>query len=504
MAKFNAVKQGIKTTSYESGEAFLESVELGLISLLVTSMLTDKFYENEGKIKARVSNYWDTLKTTKEGREFFMKAACYTRYKFNLRSISHLCASLVAISLVNNVIPAEEKSFTKKFFTKIIIRPDDITEIISCYSSLKGAHTSKNGRIQLPALVKKAFSKAMANYDNYLLAKYKQSKNEISMIDAIRMCHTKHTSTNGESINLLLKGELKNEKTWQALSSAAGKSGKTKQEVWEEFLNKEKVEYFSLLRNIRNILENSTSKMRVKAATLLADERHIKKSRLLPFRFLQAYNALEEMRNIEGCRTLQNAVNKAINLSVNNVPEFDGRTCIIVDISGSMLGNYWDCYNRTFQNNPITIAALFASALYKKNTEADMVLFNNYAEWYSPNANDNIITLSKDIIKKCGGGTNTHEAFDLISKRDYDRIILLSDHQGWGGDVSANKYWNMYKRTHANAKLFSFDLAGYGTITFPEQDVFCMAGYSDHVFEIMNKLDKDKKYFVKEVMNFEI
>lgn len=70
--------------------------------------------------------------------------------------------------------------------------------------------------------MKKGLSDAMKNYDRYLLAKYRQSKKQVSMIDAIRMCHTKHTTVNNEAINELVYDKLRNETTWEAVSSKAG------------------------------------------------------------------------------------------------------------------------------------------------------------------------------------------------------------------------------------------------------------------------------------------
>lgn len=143
MSRFNAVKERTKTTNYEGGEAYRESDELGLISLLVTSMLTDKFYENSGRVMNRLEEYWNSLKVTPAGREYFMKAACYTRDLFKLRSVSHLCAALVGEGVVKDLFQPEEKAMVRRFFSKVVMRPDDITEIISAYKGRLGSYVSK-------------------------------------------------------------------------------------------------------------------------------------------------------------------------------------------------------------------------------------------------------------------------------------------------------------------------------------------------------------------------
>jgi hypothetical protein len=39
----------------------------------------------------------------------------------------------------------------------------------------------------------------------------------------------------------------------------------------------------------------------------------------------------------------------------------------------------------------------------------------------------------------------------------------------------------------------------YGTLQFPQERVYCLAGWSDRVFEIMQKLDGDSEALVRDV-----
>ena len=48
-------------------------------------------------------------------------------------------------------------------------------------------------------------------------------------------------------------------------------------------------------------------------------------------------------------------------------------------------------------------------------------------------------------------------------------------------------------------RIYSFDLKGLGTLQFPHERVYCPAGWSDRVFEIMQKLDRDPEALVSEV-----
>ena len=39
----------------------------------------------------------------------------------------------------------------------------------------------------------------------------------------------------------------------------------------------------------------------------------------------------------------------------------------------------------------------------------------------------------------------------------------------------------------------------YGTLQFPQERVYCLAGWNDRVFEIMRKLDRDSEALVRDV-----
>lgn len=59
-------------------------------------------------------------------------------------------------------------------------------------------------------------------------------------------------------------------------------------------------------------------------------------------------------------------------------------------------------------------------------------------------------------------------------------------------------------RFRADPMIYSFDLAGYGTMQFSENKIFAMAGFSDKVFSLMNYLEKDKKALLKTIQKVEL
>jgi hypothetical protein len=73
--------------------------------------------------------------------------------------------------------------------------------------------------------------------------------------------------------------------------------------------------------------------------------------------------------------------------------------------------------------------------------------------------------------------------------------------QGWiGGGAPVQPFADYTKRYHhITPRIYSFDLKGNGTLQFPQERVYCLAGWSDRVFEIMQKLDRDPAALVHDV-----
>lgn len=505
MSKFNTVKENTRITKNQAGGvAYKQSSKLELASLLVTSMLAgDKAYETESDLVTRLVELYKTLNA--EDKTFFAKASIYARDKFRLRSISHLCSAILAEGVVMNNYTEEDKKWLKSYFSKVIMRADDITETISAYASRPNAYKSKAGRVQLPSVVKKGLSLAMANYDEYIMAKYKQESKTFSLVDAVNMCHTKATEKNATALKNLVEGTLKSADTWQVKQTQAGKAEnkeKAKKEAWAEFLAKgERIEYFALLRNLRNIVETGDNNLISQAATLLSNEKLVKNSRVLPFRFLTAYEIIKET----GSRKLQQALNKAVEISLSNVPEFSGKTALLVDVSGSMGAHVGNGNTRV-----IDIAALFAAVLFKTN-DSTIIPFGEQAYSCKPNPDDSIFTIA-GRMRACDGGTNMSAGFEAL-KEKYDRVIVLSDMQTW---LDKGSSW-YYRRTGTNellkqyrkeynpdCKLYCFDLTGNGTMQFPEENVACIAGFSEQVFSTMGKLEEDKQAMIHEIEAIEL
>jgi hypothetical protein len=463
------------TTNLAGGRAFIQSPKEELVSILLTATLGDTFYRSGDATVARVKE----LVAATADKRFVAKAAIYARTKAGMRSVSHLVAAELAASV-------KGEPWTKTFYERVVHRPDDVLEILACYLAA--------GERPIPNALKKGLGGALAHFDEYQLAKYRRESAEIKLVDAVNLLHPPHS----EPLRKLVRGELSPAETWETKLTQAGAQGETDGDVaelkgaaWDELIASRKLGYFALLRNLRNILEQAPQSVDA-ALAMLVDDRLIAKSLVLPFRYLTALDAVQAS-NLPRASEALAAINDAVDKALTNVPRFDGRTLIALDCSGSMAGR------------PLQIGSLFAAVLAKANRKADIMLFSDDAKFITVNLRDSTLTLAREIANRAApAGTNFHAIFQR-AKAAYDRIVILSDMQGWIGHHAPVKTFADYKRrTGSDPRVFSFDLAGYGTLQFPERNVYCLAGFSDKALQTMRFLEQDKGALLHEIEAIEL
>jgi len=459
------------TTNLAGGRAFHQSPKGELVSILLTATLEDTFYRKGNATADRVRE----LVMAMEDKSFVAKAAVYARTKAGMRSVSHL----VAAELARSVKGAE---WTRRFYQLVVRRPDDVLEILACHLATAGK--------PIPNSLKKGLGAALAGFDGYQLAKYRREASDFKLVDAVNLLHPPHT----EALRKLVRGELAPAETWETKLTQAGakanEDGESleslKADAWDELIRQRKLGYFALLRNLRNILEQAPQSVDA-ALAMLVDERLIAKSLVLPFRYLTALEAVRASvlpRAGEAMAAISEAADKAL----ANVPRFDGRTLVALDGSGSMNGR------------PLEIGSLFAAVLAKANKGADVLVFSNDAAFIPLNRRDSTLTLAREIASRApNGGTDFHAIFKA-AKAGFDRVIILSDMQGWIGHYApTSSFADWKRRTGSDPRVFSFDLAGYGTLQFPERNIFCLAGFSDKALQTMKFLEEDKDALIREI-----
>ncbi len=469
--KFNILKKRPRadTLNLAGGEAFAETPKLELASIMLTSTLQNDFYRSADATATRLKQ----LIAQMSDKRFVAKAGIYARKEAGMRSITHLTAAELAKSV-------KGEAWTARFYDRVVHRPDDAIEILACY---RGTH----GKV-IPNSLKKGLGRALARFDEHQLAKYRKARADLSLVDVVNLVHPPAT----EALGKLMKGTLSPAETWETKLTQAGAAAQSddeltglKREAWSELIRTRKLGYFALLRNLRNVLESAPEAVDA-ALAMLRDERLIRRSLVLPFRFLTALDAVQQT-NLPRAGDALAALSGAVEKSLENVPSFPGRTLIALDGSGSMIGR------------PLQVGSLFAATLAKAGV-CDVMLFSDGAKYVTLNKYDSTLSLAKWLQGQAqSAGTDFHSIFRTAS-RAYDRVIILSDMQGWIGTHAPVSTFQQWKAQHGcDPKVFSFDLKGYGTLQFPERQVYCLAGFSDKTLETLKQLDADPGALIRQI-----
>lgn len=191
------------------------------------------------------------------------------------------------------------------------------------------------------------------------------------------------------------------------------------------------------------------------------------------------------------------ALEQAVRHSADNIPGFDENTRVLIasDTSGSMMRS-------VSQNSSVQcyhIGLLLSMLMKHRCKNAVTGMFGDIWKVY-PMPSVNILQNTLDMMKhegEVGYSTNGHKVIEWLIANDrvMDKVMLFTDCQLWNsewGDANLSHSWNRYKKMAPQAKLYLFDLAGYGQspISMVRDDVFCIAGWSDKVFDILAALER--------------
>jgi 60 kDa SS-A/Ro ribonucleoprotein len=471
--KFNAKKITKKLSlhkdailNHEGGLAFKPSSELDLYLRACNCLIEDRYY-------SRSEQELTALRTLIQScdRSYVLKLANYARNKMHLRTLPLIL--LAEASVLHKGDSKEEKSDVRKYVTKIIRRADEPGELLAYWIRYLG----KGKKTKLPNALKKGLSDAMNRFDAYQLAKYDRSA-EIKLRDVLILTHAKPDCLEKARLyKQVLENKLAKPETWEVVISTEGSTTET----WNKIAPKMGI--MALLRNLRNFEQNNAQEAIVQAIKVFKDPERIQASKLLPFRWLAAEREIK-------CTQLKQTLREALQLSLANLPVWEGKTAIFVDLSGSMN----TALSMRSQLKYIDIAVLMgAMATYLSQAETLVGAFGETYQDIELSRQDSILSNAKRIINTdVGHSTNAWLSIESLRKRKrvFDRVVLLSDMQCYSnrGNQTLIEEWYRYRQTvNPDAILYSIDLAGYGQMQFPETDtgVVQLAGWSDRVLEMV-------------------
>jgi hypothetical protein len=490
--RFNLFKKNeAEVVNYEGAKAYRLTPEMELFSAVVTAGLSDTFYE---KCDDRITRLRELI--AKNDAEFVARLAVYTRNQMYLRSVPMVLAVELARSEAG-------RQMVRRTVKGVVKRADEITELLAYYqvaNERKG--TKKLNR--LSAQLRKGLGDVFNTFDEYQFAKYNRDAG-VRLRDALFLVHPKAKDEAQQALfDRIAADQLAVPYTWETELSLLGTQKYDSDEAraaavrakWEELIASCKLGYMALLRNLRNIIEAEVSAESMdKVCTLIADSQAVARSKQLPFRFLSAYREIQKLSSTWVTRVLD-ALEDAVLASTANLRGFDSKTRVLLacDVSGSM-------QKSVSANSKVMyfdIGLVLAMLLQSKCRRVATGMFGS--DWKIINTSGRGVLANADAYHKregeVGYGTNGHKVIDdLIARGEVmDKVMMFTDCQLWdsrfAGD-SLQRSWTGYKKIAPAARLYLFDLVGYGQspLRVGENDVFFIAGWSDKVFEVLDAIE---------------
>lgn len=335
-----------------------------------------------------------------------------------------------------------------KAITKVVQRPDELTEFLAIYW--------KDGKCPLSKQVKKGLANAFTKFDEYQLAKYNRDST-IKLKDVLFMVHAKPKD---EAQGLLWKKLIDNTMsipyTWETELSA----GKDKKEVFTKLLQENKIGGLAVLRNLRNMQESGVNEKLV-SETLLKQSG---KSKILPFRYLAASRVVPQWEHF---------IDGAMLKSAETMEKSRGKTLLLVDVSGSM-------EDRLSSKSDLTRldAACALGVLCREVFEDITIATFSVHTKIVPNRRGMALVEAIDNSQH-HGGTYLKQSLQEFHLK-YDRIIVITDEQSHDGVAQAY-----------NDKSYLINVASYKNGVGYDKGWKHISGFSENIIKYIQEIEKE-------------
>jgi 60 kDa SS-A/Ro ribonucleoprotein len=427
--------------------AFEQPVEEQFMQMLLTNTFGDTYYATQKELVAEAEKTHAAMLA--KDPSFVAKALPYARNRGFMRT--QPIYGLVRMSADPAAAPYFEATFNE-----VIKTPNDLGDF---FTILHAQRKGEGGR----RVKRVAGNWLMKNLSPYWAVKYGATKQGgYSLRDLFCTLHPKgpksvlvdylfgraaeglpeavqaferlkRATTDAEKVSAIEAGRLPHE----VASSFAGKSA----DVWTAIVKHMPV--FAMLRNLATMERHGVMPaVRDHVVATLSNKEVIAKSKILPFRFVEA------MKHVSDAK-VQDALRDALDHSFAGVPDIEGRTSIFLDISGSM-------------GAMIQSASVFAiSAMKKANGNGRLLLFDTEVSEVKVSMRDSTLTQANQI--RVRGGTDHSAPMGLIlnEKDKYDNILVITDEQTNTGGPFVDVLQEYRKHVNGRAKCFVLNVAPY-------------------------------------------
>jgi hypothetical protein len=464
MAKFNKLREQLhgsrsavtasvtpNAVTYEGGIAHTRGVKGELFQLAVVNMVgEDTFYEDA---RTRDSRYAQLVRmATLDDPEWTARLLAWLRSTANMRS-----AALVgAAEYTRARIDAGLAGTSRQVVSSVLQRADEPGELLAYWISRYGK--------AIPKPLKRGVADAATRlYTEYNTLKYDTASRAFRFADVIDLTHPspkapwqdalfKHALdrrhgrdgdlgllpmmarnavlrgavTAGEYDDLFNTDQLRDAgMTWEDVLSLAG-SKVNKAKLWDALIPT--MGYMALLRNLRNFDEAGISPASIAhVIARLTNPDQVASSRQFPYRFLSAYRAAPN-------DVWKHPLSVALEYSLRNIPELPGKTLVLVDTSGSMMGMGLSARSKI---SPLDAAALLGVALTHRNTapqgsgQVDLAGFASGYFWHEIRKGASVLSEVERFARRSGEVGHGTDMWGALrhTYRDHDRVFLITDMQ---------------------------------------------------------------------------
>jgi len=232
-------------------------------------------------------------------------------------------------------------------------------------------------------------------------------------------------------------------------------------------------------------------------AARLRDEKLVRRARVFPYQLMAAFTAAG--KNVP--ELVREALQDAMEIATENVPEIAGKVYVFPDVSGSMRSPVTGFrQGSTSAVRCIDVAALVAATVLRKNRHAEVIPFESTAIEVRLNARDSVMTNAEKLAKLPAGGTNCSAPLQLLNKRQAtgDLVIYVSDNESWidspvygrfgGSATQTMQEWSRFKERNPQARMACIDVQPNATTQGAErEDILNIGGFSDAVFNLVTE-----------------
>lgn len=497
----------MKTLNDAGGLAFSNTKKAALAQLVSVGTFRDGFYLKDEEQFKNLKDILDSLLNKPNGTEFVAKCCIYSYEYGKMKEMPAFLAAWLSIHDLENF---------KIVFKRVINNGKMI------HNFVKYMRSGIVGRKSLGTVPKDCVKNWIGEQSTLTLLNASVGTSP-SLADIIRMVHPKaKTEQENELFRFILgfdydinklpqqvqqliafrKGEIE---TAPPVRMELFTGNKLTQNQWVELAKN--ISWNGLRQNLNTFERQGVFKDEENEKLLankLNNSEMVEKYNIFPY---QLYSTWANIHN----RTFKNVLEKLIEISLKNVPNFKGKKlALFSDVSSSMLSPITG--HKQGSSSSIScgeVAGLFLTSLKVANPDAIVKLFNTKIIHCSDILSENVFETIKNIKKTLNGGTSCHVCFDYLLKKKevVDYIIMMSDNESWfikNSNYGSNKVltkslWEKYKeKINPNAKLICIDLIPNTTIQVKnDPDVLNIGGFSESIFDVIKQfLEEEVKDWV--------